>query len=370
MSSPIGAKRVFHPLDAARGVAALVVVVFHLPVTTRGPGFGSGDLAVDFFFALSGFVLAHAYRAKLLSGAMSVREFLAVRLVRLYPLYIFSLGVLLVMLGILLAFGKPDPWSPMALLGKLPTALLMLPSPSASADGYLYPFNIAAWSIFFEFAVNWGFALYCRPLQKNAIRRAVIAVSGALLAAQLVIQKELGGTSWDLLASGVPRVCFSFFLGMQLYDWHNLLAQRRTALRPLWGVIALAVLLACLAAPSSVTLKLSAIFLVFPALILVLAMTDLPPGRAGDALRQLGVASYAVYMMHGPVLFAALPLLAALSAAQAPSMGWALPVLATVIAVSWASDRWFDRPVRKRLMAMVRERKTAGTASNIFKKSR
>ena len=67
-------KRVFHALDAGRGIAALVVVLFHLPAAMRGEGFGNAHLAVDFFFGLSGFVLAHAYLGKLSSGQMSLRE--------------------------------------------------------------------------------------------------------------------------------------------------------------------------------------------------------------------------------------------------------------------------------------------------------
>ena len=69
-------KRTFVTLDGLRGIAALAIVARHAPVlfnsvsiyvqsdigkpTALGPFFES-YLAVDFFFALSGFVLAHAY---------------------------------------------------------------------------------------------------------------------------------------------------------------------------------------------------------------------------------------------------------------------------------------------------------------------
>jgi peptidoglycan/LPS O-acetylase OafA/YrhL len=87
--------RSFVTLDGLRGVAAFVVVVTHggmaLPFEIS-----RAFLAVDFFFALSGFVLAHAYTERLRMG-MAPRTFLLVRFARLYPLYILgtAIGILI-----------------------------------------------------------------------------------------------------------------------------------------------------------------------------------------------------------------------------------------------------------------------------------
>lgn len=177
MSSTAPDKRVFHALDAGRGIAALVVVIFHLPASVRGSAFGSGELAVDFFFALSGFVLAHVYNDQLATGRINVRQFMVARLVRLYPLYLLSLLTLLIALVCLRVFSQPIPWSNTALLGKLPFALFMLPLPTLDPDGYLYPFNVAAWSILLEIAVNLLFAIFWKLLQSARVRWALIAVS-------------------------------------------------------------------------------------------------------------------------------------------------------------------------------------------------
>lgn len=186
------ARRTFHALDAARGIAALIVVLYHLPTAFRGTLFGSGDLAVDFFFGLSGFVLAHAYLDRLGSGRMGVREFMVARMVRLYPFYLLSLLTLLALLAGLHLTGRPLPWSAMALAGKLPFAVLMLPSPTLDWHAYLYPFNIAAWSILLEIGVNLLFALVRRPIRKPRVRWALIVFSGVILAAQLLVQDVLG----------------------------------------------------------------------------------------------------------------------------------------------------------------------------------
>jgi hypothetical protein len=80
----------FGTLDGLRGVAMMVVVLFHAGIIFGAwvPGFGY--LAVDLFFALSGFVLSHAYDNRFVAG-MRVAEFLYLRVVRLYPLYFLGL---------------------------------------------------------------------------------------------------------------------------------------------------------------------------------------------------------------------------------------------------------------------------------------
>jgi peptidoglycan/LPS O-acetylase OafA/YrhL len=96
-------------LDALRGVAAAAVVTVHAPLffhSVATPGSvpdASGHapmtgplfeayLAVDFFFLLSGFVLAHAYGEKLNDGMTSC-QFMRCRLIRLYPLYLLALVI-------------------------------------------------------------------------------------------------------------------------------------------------------------------------------------------------------------------------------------------------------------------------------------
>ncbi len=78
-----GEKSHFELLDGLRGVAALAVVVLH---SWKSRGIApNGHLAVDFFFLLSGFVIAYAYEDRILAG-MPLKEFFVRRLIRLYPM--------------------------------------------------------------------------------------------------------------------------------------------------------------------------------------------------------------------------------------------------------------------------------------------
>lgn len=79
-------------LTGLRGLAALAVVGFHY----RIPGFGHGDYAVDLFFVLSGYVLAHVYRDDFSLGSFFLSRFARTLPTHLVALIIFSLGALAV----------------------------------------------------------------------------------------------------------------------------------------------------------------------------------------------------------------------------------------------------------------------------------
>ena len=87
-------KQHFEILDGLRGVAALVVLVFHVFEVFAGGDhkklmFNHGYLAVDFFFLLSGFVIAHAYDNRW--NTMSLADFAKRRLIRLHPMIIIGM---------------------------------------------------------------------------------------------------------------------------------------------------------------------------------------------------------------------------------------------------------------------------------------
>ena len=79
-------------LDAMRGVAALVVIWYHIfegfATSAMDQGVNHGYLAVDFFFILSGFVLGYAYDDRW--SKMSLGQFFKRRLIRLHPLVVLG----------------------------------------------------------------------------------------------------------------------------------------------------------------------------------------------------------------------------------------------------------------------------------------
>ena len=89
----------FAALDGLRGVSAIAVVLFHLPLAMHAYGsplVREAYIFVDFFFVLSGFVIAHAYAARIETVA-SVGDFLLRRVARRWPLHLATLAGLVVL---------------------------------------------------------------------------------------------------------------------------------------------------------------------------------------------------------------------------------------------------------------------------------
>jgi hypothetical protein len=102
----------FEALDAIRGICAMLVVLFHIPVYHALKGsqtFANLQFCVDMFFALSGFVLCHAYGNRLAGHADGFR-FVVTRFARLWPLHMVMLvlfvGIEIVKLVFLRADGS------------------------------------------------------------------------------------------------------------------------------------------------------------------------------------------------------------------------------------------------------------------------
>src|ERR1700679_136376 len=115
-----GGKEHFEVLDGLRGSAAFLIVIFHLfnySFGFHGPWalVKHAYLAVDFFFALSGFVVAYAYDDRWMR--MTTLQFFRIRLIRLHPLVL--IGATVGLLGYLL-----DPFSKMMNRGPLSMVLL------------------------------------------------------------------------------------------------------------------------------------------------------------------------------------------------------------------------------------------------------
>lgn len=143
----------FVALDSLRGICAIIVAIYHfstISILASVPFVKNGFLFVDFFFVLSGFVIASSYGERLRSG-FSIGRFMFLRLGRLYPLHLFVLTLYLVVAiarhdG---AYSANNFWS---------TALLL----QAFSHGHLDNWNPPSWSISAEVWTYLVFALVCQ----------------------------------------------------------------------------------------------------------------------------------------------------------------------------------------------------------------
>ena len=173
-------KERFSALDACRGFCAVAVVFYHMDAQTHFHGWPvvrNGFHAVDFFFVLSGFVIASAYGQKLQTGEQ-LRRFTIRRFGRLYPLHAAVLAAYVLVELWALAHQQDafvDDFSIPGLLASIP--LLQGFSPLALT------WNYPAWSISVELWFNLAFGLYVCWLGRRSvwISAAILLITGGYI---------------------------------------------------------------------------------------------------------------------------------------------------------------------------------------------
>src|SRR6195952_2072202 len=193
-------KKHYPILDGLRGVAALLVVAFHVLETYSGNRFNQvinhGYLAVDFFFLLSGFVVAYAYDDRW--GKMTQWDFYKRRLIRLQPMVVMGslIGAALFYLG----SGGLFPLIAGIPLWKLFLVMLvgctLIPLPiSMDIRGWqeMHPLDGPAWSLFFEYIANILYAIIVRRFSKILLSIFVF------LSACFLVQFLLMGPQGDVI---------------------------------------------------------------------------------------------------------------------------------------------------------------------------
>ncbi|ESY11295.1 acyltransferase [Mesorhizobium sp. C386A] len=361
---PAAPRHVYLNLDAIRGVAAISVMLYHFsPFLAAGKVLPSSYLAVDLFFLLSGFVIAHAYDRKIENG-MGFGTFLAIRLIRLYPLYLAG-----TLLGFFYLIVKnrliPAEYMPISEIGTmLTTGMFFIPLVS---DAYhtIFPLNPASWSLFFELIVNIAYVAVFFLLTKRVLS-VLIAVSLVLLVVASIIAGTLDfGMTGSTIISGLPRVCFSFFLGVLLCRSMTRYQSGLGFLRRGWwveGAIALTLIVFAIAPAGGarVAYDLACVVLVFPALVVVGTIAPTAP-RLSGLYGWLGRISYPIYIIHTPLLMiiAGAGKAAAIDPfAHHPWFGIVMAV--SVIVIADIATRLYDEPLRRFLQRlMLRKRAVA-----------
>ncbi|MFC5343184.1 acyltransferase family protein [Brevundimonas staleyi] len=293
------APRRFEALDSLRGVCAVLVVMFHMPVASHWRDWGlvqHGYLFVDYFFVLSGFVIAHAYAGRL-KTAKDGGRFMVRRLGRVWPLHVLMLGCFI---GLELArlwfhIDMATPFTRDRSVEAIWANLFLVQS------WHILPYltwNGPAWTLSAEVACYLIFAglVLVAPKRFRWIG-AVLAVIGAVLV--LMYARRWMNTTYDY---AVPRAVYGFFLGCLLQGfWLALprLKGRASTALEVAAVVVTCVFIGWATGPITV-----AITLFFVVVVWVFAGEDGALSKLLDhpALVTMGRWSFAIYMVHMFVL--------------------------------------------------------------------
>jgi peptidoglycan/LPS O-acetylase OafA/YrhL len=344
-------------LDGLRGLAAIGVMLSHFDHLDAPVIMPHAYLAVDFFFILSGFVIAHAYTARL--GDMPWRRFAVIRAQRFLPLSMLgvAIGALYLVLRWLM---RPDLSDSLGqILGAANLSLLLIPKfwvGHASQD-ILFPADGALWTLSLELAVNLAWAgLFVRA---RTAAMLIVAVVGAVLLTACARAAGDADIGWGLhnYMGGVGRALFGFFLGVVLW---RLRPAKPTPRAMAW--LAAAALMLILCGPGRLwTFDVAAILVAFPLIIYFAANPE--AGRGNGLLRTLGEVSYPLYALHMPFLMVTAGVLHAASLNGRIGY-WAYAAAIPMIGVALLMGRFYDAPVRRWLsgLSLSSRRQTARPA--------
>lgn len=362
-------------LDGLRGVAAIMVISMHIMESFAGGDatkmyINHGYLAVDFFFLLSGFVIAHAYDDRW--GNMSIKDFFKRRLIRLHPMIIIGMTVGAICFYfsastvVFPPIGSTPVWK---LILTMLIGYTLIPIPvSMDIRGWaeMHPLDGPAWTLFFEYIANILYALVLRRASKPVL--AVLT----LIAAVALIQYGVNGGRGDLIGGwsltaeqlriGFTRLCYPFLAGMLL---SRITKPGNMGNTFIWCSLLLIITLALPRIGGSDTAHFwmnglyesLTIIVVFPLVVFLGASGSINNKSLANACRFLGDISYPVYIIHYPFIYIFTAWVVDNNKTFAQAWPVGLLLLAGVVTLAYVFLKLYDIPVRKWLTQKYLSRK-------------
>jgi peptidoglycan/LPS O-acetylase OafA/YrhL len=356
-------------LDGLRGVASVLVIMFHVLETFTGGNkfvqiINHGYLAVDFFFLLSGFVVAYAYDDRW--GKMTQWDFYKRRLVRLQPMVIMGslIGAALFYFQVSPAFPNIANTPVWELLLVMLIGATLIPVPmSMDIRGWqeMHPLNGPAWSLFFEYIANILYAVLVRRFSKVVL--SVFVTLAALMLIQYLVTSKNGDLigGWSLnseqLYIGFTRVLFPFFGGVLLCRIGKLIRIKNAFW---WSSLLIIIMLSIPRIGDEHHVWMNGIYeslcliVVFPLIVSIGAGGELHSARSEKICNFLGEISYPLYITHYPLIY----LFTAWVVNNKVPLGMngllmGLLVVITSLTIAYLSLRFYDKPVREWLRERV-----------------
>ncbi len=294
----------FRALDGWRGLCALLVAAYHFP----GTGFiensaiiRNASYFVDFFFVLSGFVIAANYLNRL-PDSKSAARFMGLRLGRLYPLHLFTfLAFFAFEFAQAAASGFRAGFNGMSVLEAVPTNLLLIQSWGMHDQ---LTWNFPAWSISCEIAAYAAFALI--TVFSGRARWWVYA--GMVFVPLALLWRLSDGYYLSTYDYGVLRCFAGFFAGVFAWKVWSILSARMQNLSraefTVLEIIAATAAFGFVASIESIPDYAFATPFVFAFAVVVFSFDGGVLSRLLQTplFQKLGLLSYSIYMVHAFLL--------------------------------------------------------------------
>ena len=362
-------------LDGLRGVAAMMVLLYHIFNDAKSfyvwptpvNDFFHGFLGVDFFFILSGFVMGYAYDKQW--NSMTLGGFIKRRLIRLHPMVVIGVligAVAYVVQGCTMWDGTVVPLRLVMLATLL--GLFMIPSPTdTDVRGFTesFPLNGPHWSLFFEYLGSLLYGLMLHKLSTKWLRVwlacSLVSIAGyALLMEQGGIAYGWSSEPMNILG-GALRMLYAYPMGLLMA---RVFRERQP--KPLKGHVFLLsslALVVLLGLPSiggkdvETIYQLVCVVSLFPSIIWYGARGSVSGWRQ-RAVSFLGRLSYPLYAVHYPFVYL---YISWVGRSGHPYEGYSHPwvpallTLAASIVVATLCMLFYDEPLRKWLSRNIQK---------------
>ena len=352
----------YNILDGLRGVAALMVVCFHLfeayATSHIDQEINHGYLAVDFFFILSGFVVGYAYDDRW--KTMKIKDFLKRRLIRLHPMVVIG-----AVIGAVMFYTQGcSVWDvskvsiTMLLVATVLNMCLIPVTPGLEIRGVgeMYPLNGPSWSLFFEYIGNILYALFIRKLSTKALS-VLVLLAGIGLAAfaifgpygDICVGYSLTG---DNFLGGSLRLLFAFSAGLLLSRIF-----KPVKIKGAFWICSLFVIV-LLAVPrigGSEHLWMNGLYdticalVFFPMLVYLGASGKTTDKYTIQICKFLGDISYPLYMVHYPFIYLYYAWVKNENLTFVQSLPGAIALVIGSVLLAYLCLKLYDEPVRKYL---------------------
>lgn len=348
-------------LDGLRGVAAIMVVIFHIfeghATSHLDQIINHGYLAVDFFFLLSGFVIGYAYDDRW--KTMSFREFFKRRVVRLQPMVIVGM-----IIGAICFYFQSNPYTPG--ISEVPVwkvilvmflGFVLFPVRGAleiRGWGEMHPLNGPGWSLFFEYIANIFYGLFVRKFSNLALSILVILSGIALV--HLTITSPNGDIvgGWSItteqLRIGFCRLMYPFFAGLLLSRVTKITYVKNAFL---WCSLLLIAVLAMPRIGGSENLWMNGLYesfciiIVFPIIVYLGASGAIYSKSGTRFCKFLGDISYPIYITHYPLIYVYMGWVATNKLSIQDAYPIAIITVISAVILAYLSLKLYDEPVRK-----------------------
>ncbi|MGL4780620.1 MAG: acyltransferase family protein [Bacteroidales bacterium] len=351
-------------LDGLRGIAALMVIWYHIfegyATSPFDQKFNHGYLAVDFFFILSGFVIGYAYDDRW--KKISTWDFFKRRLIRLQPMIILGAlfgAVAFCLQGSVQWDGTKISLS-MVMLATLLTMFLIPVAPGAVGEvrgnGEMFPLNGPSWSLFFEYIGYVLYALIIRRLSTKALT-VLVALAGIGLATFSFLNLSgFGnmGVGWSIggygYIGGFLRLLFSFSMGLLLSRKF-----KPVKIKGAFWICALSIMILMsipyVGGQSAMWMNCLydslCILFIFPVLVCIGASGQIKDNKDAKIYTFLGDLSYPLYIIHYPLMYLFYSWLWTNKLTFEQTWPIAIVMFFGSIALGYLSLKLYDEPVRR-----------------------